>query len=274
MKLFRTSPFRAQHRPGLLVTIGIIALSAFAPQQSNAQGFDWTFAPYIWVPGVALDTTVENDPITGPDVSMNDLIDKLDGAFMGHFEGRRDRFGLFVDMIYLSLADSNVITIAPGGPISGDLTTDTNLKLKLYEIGGAYRIGNNDPGSVMFDILLGARVIDVDQNINLILPGPGMTPVNLPSEVSESDAFIGGRLVGKFSDKWHYKARADIGGGGSSGTFNIFGTVGYSFGQTGLFSLDLGYRYMTIKLKDSQDGTSTETDIILSGPLLGFVFTF
>ena len=81
-------------------------------------------------------------------------------------------------------------------------------------------------------------------------------------------------MFGKFTDKWHYKARADIGGGGTSGTFNIFGSVGYTFGQTVLFSLDLGYRYMTIKLKDSQDGTSTETDITLSGPLLGFIFIF
>jgi len=106
------------------------------------------------------------------------------------------------------------------------------------------------------------------------LPGPGATPVNLLSTVSESDAFIGGRLVGNLTDKWHYKARADIGGGGTSGTFNIFGSVGYTFGQAGMFSLDLGYRYMTIKLKDSQDGTSTETDITLSGPLLGFIFIF
>ena len=126
----------------------------------------------------------------------------------------------------------------------------------------------------MFDVLLGVRVVDVDQNINLILPGPGGTPVNRSNAVSESDAFIGGRLVGKFADRWHYSARADIGGGGTSGTFNILGSVGYSFGQTGLFSLDLGYRYMTIKLENNEDGTSTETDITLSGPLLGFIFTF
>ncbi len=254
--------------------MGIIAISAFAPQQSNAEGIEWTIAPYIWIPGVDLDTTVESDPIIGPGVSLNGLIDKLDGVFMGHFEGRGDRFGLFVDMIYLSLADSNVISIGPGGPILGDLNTDTNLTLKLYEIGGVYRIGNDDPGSAMFDILLGARVVDVDQNINLILPGPGMTPVNRSNAVSESDAFIGGRFSGNFADKWHYKARADIGGGGTSGTFNIFGSVGYTFGQTGLFSFDLGYRYMTIKIEDSQDGTSTETDITLSGPLLGFIFIF
>ena len=254
--------------------MGIIAISTFVPQLSNGQDFDWTIAPYIWIPGVEVDTSVDGGSIIGPEVPLNDLIDKLDGAFMGHFEGRREHFALFVDMIYLSLADNNVISISPGGPIVGDLTTDTSLKLKLYEIGGGYRIGSDDPGSAAFDILLGARVVDVDQNINLILPGPGMTPVDLSNTVSESDAFLGGRLVGKFSDKWHYKVRADIGGGGTNGTFNIFGAVGYTFGQTGLFSLDFGYRYLTIKLKNSQDGTSTDTDITLSGPLFGFIFRF
>ena len=274
MHLLKTSLFRASVRPGLLVAMGLISILAFTPQQSNAEGLDWTIATYIWLPSVELDTTVESDPIIGPDVSLDGLIDKLDGAFMGHFEGRGERFGLFADMIYVSLADSNVISIGPVGPILGDVTTDTNLTLKLYEIGGVYRIGNDDPGSAIFDILLGARVVDVDQNINLILPGPGATPVNLSNSVSESDAFIGGRLVGKFTDKWFYTARADIGGGGTGGTFNIFGAVGYTFGQTGLFSLDLGYRYMTIIIEDTQGGTSTETDITLSGPLLGFIFNF
>lgn len=258
----------------MLATMGVFAISAFAPQQAIAQGIEWTAAPYIWLPGISVDTTVENDPGGGPDLPLNDLIDKLDGAFMGHLEGRREKVGLYVDMIYVSLADNNVISIGPGGPIFGDLTTDTNLTLKLYEIGGAYRIGNDDPDSAMFDIILGARVVNVDMNINLTLPDPGMTPVHLPTVISETDAYIGGRLVGNFSNKWHYKIRADIGGGGTDGAINAFGAVGYSFGQTGLFSLDLGYRYMTIKLKNSEDGVSTETEIALSGPLLGFIFTF
>lgn len=274
MNQLNTSPFMAPLRPGLLVTIAGIAISGLLPQQSNADGIDWTVAPYFWGSGVGLDVTVNSNPIIGTDVPLSDLIDKLDGVFMGHFEGRGERFGLFVDTIYLSLADSNVIPIGPGGPILGELTIDTKMTLKLYELGGVYRMGDDSPGSAAFDILLGARLVDVNQNLNLILPGPAATPVNLSIAISETDAFFGGRLVGQFTDKWHYKARADIGGGGTDGTFNILGAVGYTFGQTGLFSLDLGYRYMTIELKKDQNGTRTETDITMSGPLLGFIFNF
>ncbi len=274
MKLLKANVFMVALRPSLLVTITIIAISGLLPQQSNAEGIDWTVAPYIWGSGVELDVIVNNDPVLGADVPLSDLLDKQDGVFMGHFEGRGERFGAFVDTIYLSLADSNVIPIGPGGPIVGDLITDMKMTLKLYELGGVYRIGDDSPGSTAFDILLGARLVDVDQNLDLILPGPAATPLNLSIAVSETDVFFGGRLVGKFTDKWHYKARADIGGGGTDGTFNILGAVGYTFGQTGLFSLDLGYRYMTIELENDQNGTRTETEITMSGPLLGFIFNF
>lgn len=274
MNLLKTSLFIAPFRPGLLVTAAVIAVSGLLPQQSNAQGIDWTIAPYFWGSGVVLDVTVNDDPVIGADVPLSDLIDKLDGVFMGHFEGRGERFGVFVDTIYLSLADSNVIPIGPGGPIIGDLTTDMSLTLKLYELGGAYRFGNDSPGSAAFDILLAARLVDIDQNLNLILPPPATTPVNLSIAVSETDVVLGGRLIGKFTEKWHYKLRADVGGGGTDGTFNALGTVGYTFGETGLFSLDLGYRYMTMNLKTDQNGTRIETDITMSGPMLGFIFNF
>ena len=266
MKLLNTS--------WLLVAVAIIVVSGLLPQQSRAEGIDWTIAPYLWGSGVGLDITVNDDPVIGVDVPLSDLIDKLDGVFMGHFEGRGERFGVFFDTISLSLADSNVITIGPGGPIIGDVTTDSSLKLKLYELGGAYRIGDDSPGSVAFDILLAARLVDIDQNIDLILPGPAATPGNLSIAISETDVVLGARLIGKFTEKWHYKLRADVGGGGTDGTFNALGTVGYTFGQTGLFSLDLGYRYMTIEVKSQQNGTRTETDITMSGPLFGFIFKF
>ena len=105
MKPLNTSLFLASLRPGLLVAIVIIAVSGLLPQRSNAEGIDWTIAPYFWGSGVGLDVTINDDPVIGTDVPLSDLIDKLDGVFMGHFEGRGERFGVFVDTIYLSLAD-------------------------------------------------------------------------------------------------------------------------------------------------------------------------
>jgi len=256
------------------VAVVCVLVLGLAPQSAKADDLDWTIAPYFWGAGVTLDVAVNNNPVIGADVSLKDLLDKLDGVFMGHAEGRGERFGLFVDTIYMSLAESNVIPIGPGGPILGDLITDMKLTLKLYDVGGIYRIPNAGSGSAQFDILLGARLVDVDQNLNAILPGPVAMPVNLTINVSETDVFLGGRVIGDFTDRWHYKVHADVSAGGTDGTYNLLGVVGYTFGETGLFSLDLGYRYMSIELKNDVSGMGIDSDLTMSGPLLGFIFNF
>ena len=98
--------------------------------------------------------------------------------------------------------------------------------------------------------------------------------VNQGIETSETDIFLGARLSGKFTEKWHYRLRADYAGGGTEGTINGIAAVGYTFGQTGLFSLDLGYRYMNIELKDEGANGTTGSEITMSGPILGFIFNF
>ena len=265
---------RASHRRYLSIALVCVLLLGLTPQRSNANDIEWTIAPYFWGAGVTLDVAVDGNPAIGADVSLKDILDKLDSVFMGHAEGRGERFGLFIDTIYMSLADSNVIPIGPGGPILGDLITDMKLTLKLYDVGGIYRVPNFSSGSTTFDILLGARLVDVDQNLDAILPGPSAMPVNLALNVSETDVFLGGRVMGDFTAKWHYKVRADFSAGGTDGTYNLLGAVGYTFGDTGLFSLDLGYRYMSIKLKNDVSGTAVESDLTMSGPIVGFIFNF
>ncbi len=255
---------------GLALVAGLISL----PSLSHAEGLKWTIAPYAWASDVGLDVLVNSDPLIGTSVPFNNLVDKLDGAFMGRVEMRADKFGAFIDAYVINLTDSSVIPVGPGGPIFGDLLINTDLTEKIYELGGFYRLGSPAPGSVSFDILLGGRKIDVDQSINIVLPGPGATPVNAELNISENDIFVGGRILGRFSEKWGYRIRADYGGGGTEGTLNAMASIAYTFGKTGLFSLDLGYRYFNIELKDDSNGTVFETEITMSGPTLGFIFNF
>ena len=269
-----TQNVRTSRRQIALAAVMLALTLSFAPQQSRADGLNWTIAPYLWASDVAMDVKVNGDPAFGVDVAFDDLLDKLDMAFMGHIEMSSDKFGALFDGIYISLADDKVIPIGPGGPILGDLTIDTSLKLNIYELGMFYRMGSGEVGSSAFDIVGGIRLVDVAQDIDIVLPGPGATPVNKQIDAAETDIFVGARLVGKFTEKWHYKLRADIAGGGTEGTINGLAAVGYTFGQSGLFSLDLGYRYMNIELKGENSAGTTESDITMSGPVLGFIFNF
>jgi len=186
-----------QRRLSFAVIVFAVSLG-LTSQQSRADDLVWTIAPYLWASDVGMDVTVNGDPALGGDVAFKDLIDKVDTALMGHVEVSSDTFGAFFDGISLDLSDNKVINLGPGGPILGDIPVDIGLKMKIYELGGFYRMGSGDVGSVAFDIIGGVRLVDITQNLDLVLPDP-IGVVSETIEESETDIFVGGRLVGKFS---------------------------------------------------------------------------
>ncbi len=255
----------------IVVTVLGLALGSSAVR---AQELEWTVAPYLWAADVGLDLRLNGDPALGVDVPFSDLVDKLDSAIMLHAEGRGENFGAYVDFITLDLSDSSVTPIGPGGPILGDLAVDARLGMDVIEAGGILRFGGAGPDAPDVDVLFGLRYLDIDQDIDITLPGPGGTVVDRRIAVSELDVLIGARVIGKFSERWGYKLRGDYATFGTEGTVNLFATVGYTFGQ-GLFTLDAGYRYMSFEVRENLDlDASSRSDLDFSGPLVGLIFNF
>jgi len=259
-----------------LKTIALALLLSFAglAEAQGSEDWQWTVAPYLWASDVGLDLTVNNDITIGGDADFKDLLDKVDTVFMGHFEGRKGRWGMYLDMIYLDLSDSSTLSVGPGGPILGDLTADAGMKMKLYDAGGIYRL--REPGDdIQFDLLAGVRYVDVDVELDLVLPGPGMMPVDIRTGPSETDLMLGARLIGFFADRWHWALRGDFSFGGTEGTYNGLATMGYTFGESRLFTLTAGYRYMSIEIDGvTTRGNRTTAETTMSGPVVGFVFDF
>ena len=256
---------------GALVLLLMTAGPAWA---QSAEDWAWTIAPYFWASDVGLDLTINGDTSIGGDADFRDLLDKVDMAFMGHAEGRKGRWGMYLDTIYMELSDSKSVSVGPGGPILRDLTADAGMKLKLYEAGGIYRL-NAQNAPTRFDVLAGLRYIDLDVDALLTLPGPAMNEIPIQTGPSETDLMLGVRAIGRFSERWNWGLRADYSFIGTEGTFNGLAMVGYTFGDSGLFSLELGYRYMSIEIDGtSRRGAATSADIVMSGPVVGAVFNF
>ena len=267
---------RDQERQILLRTpvLALLACAVGLPATTQAKDWEWTVAPYFWVADVGMDLTLNGEPALGTTVPFSDIIDKLDSAFMAHLEARNDRWGLYVDIIGMSVSDGAVTPVGPGGPIVGDLVTNTKLELGLVDLGAMRRFGPERPGGAVFDFLVGARTVDIDVTANVVLPGPAMTPVDFAVGPTETDLMFGGRFTGYFNERWHWRLHGDFSFGGTEGTVNGLASVGYTFGQ-GLFALDAGYRHMRIDFTGTTGGAgTTDSELTFSGPVIGAVFSF
>ena len=257
-------------------TIATLVLSASIGFAGNASAAEWIIAPYLWASDVSFSAKV-NDTDIGGEVDFADLLDKADAAFMGHFEGRNERWGGFLDIIYLDVSDTRTTELGPGGPVLGTVTADIGMTLKIYEAALLYRFGNAErkSGSHEVDVFAGARSLQVDAPVDISIQTAQPDPIELSGRLDESqtDFLMGARIMGYFNERWSWNIRGDYSAGGSEGIFNTHAMIGYTFGQ-GLFTLTGGYRYMDISLESTVEGAEAKTDITLSGPIVGFVFNF
>lgn len=241
-----------------------ILLLTLASTLSSADETDWLIAPYLWLPDISLDQTIDSGG-GGGGISASDLLSKTESAGMIRFEAARKRWGLTVDYIWLSLADQTSLQAEP--PLNIGIDIDGELDLTVIEFGGFYRPTGEIEG---INYLLGVRQIGTDKVI-VATPNNGQSQV-FDSDSDVTDVFLGGRYIHHFNDRWDLNVRADYSFGDSEGTLNLLTSVGVRV--AGPFGLQLGYRHAVIEFEENVDGVQNTTEISLSGPFLGFVFRF
>jgi len=228
---------------------------------------------YGWFPSV--DGTLNFDiPGTGGSASADasELVDKLQGVFMGTYEARKQKWSFLGDVIYLNLSNSdNKAASVPGGPGVGQVTVGAKQDMKAWVVGfyGGYNVHQSEKLST--DIIAGARYLSVDVDAKLDIAGP--LPPTLPSiKLSESvslwDAIIGVRGKATVNDKWYLPYHLDIGAGGSDLTWQALAGVGYRFNSWG--DVILAYRH----LEYDQGKKDLLQDVSFSGPALGLNIRF
>lgn len=231
------------------------------PLVSTADETEWLVAPYAWLSDVTLDQS--SGP--GGSISASDLLDKSDAVGMIRVEAARNRWGLTLDYVFLSVSDG-VFLPSPPLPVSLDVIVD--LDTSIVELGGFYRPSGNYSG---VNYLFGIRNINTEETL-LLTPGGGGPTQRFDSDETFTDVYAGVRYLHRFDDKWDLALRGDLSFGDSEGTLNLLASVGYRFNST--FALNLGYRHLAIEFEDSSSGVSETIDIEMSGPLLGFLFRF
>jgi len=227
-------------------------LLAAGSARADSSGMDWLGVVYLWGADIGVD--VRDRSI---DVSFSDVVDKLEMGFMGHVEAQGDDFGGFVDVVYMSVADSRSI-----GPASlrGD------LDMTLMDLAMVW-----NPAPERFtgpEVYGGFRYLSIDVGLRATLLPPPEPPVSTGIDKSYTDFLLGGRYMAPINDSWRLIFNGDMSAGDSEGTWSL---AGYGVYRNGPHRFYAGYRHLEAEVEARN---SERVDMSFSGPVLGYGFAF
>lgn len=241
----------------LLATASLCTTAVAHASPSSGGAWDWIIAPYGWAASVGTDLRTTTPPSeSSVDTSFNDLIDKIDGAFMVRAEGQGDKFGIFADFTYLGLADGND---------RRGFHSETDFDTRLIDVA---MVWSPDPDRFNgFETFAGVRVLDTDFTTVLTPNNPAFPTVIIDNNETLTDFLLGARWTHQFNDRWGMTLRGDGSWGDTDGTWNaqILGQYHMTHG-----SWAFGYRYMDLGFEPGNNHVSVE----LSGPVIGYAFRF
>jgi hypothetical protein len=241
-----------------------LAVGALGASSAPAQDSGWQvrLTPYFWAIGISGDVTAPY-PLPGREVQADfgDVLDHLDGAFLGTADVRYGRFGVVGDFVYLAVGGGE--TLNPTNlPTIG---TKVKLTATTATLAAYYRVYDSERGSV--DLLGGARFNSFETKLNATVGGPG---ISRKSSKDWTDPIVGVRGTMRTGARGSVTGYADYGGFGvnDSTVWQILGTYNYQW--TDNIGVVAGLRYWSLKV----DKPFLTYDLDIFGPLIGVSFTF
>ena len=235
--------------------------TATTPRSQPAPDDRWhfQFTPYFWLASLH-GTAGVGTRSTQVDESFGDVWHVLNFAFMGTVEARKRKLVVLVDTEYVSIEDDK----ATPGPLFSSL----NAKFKTFifdpEVG--YRVYENSENGSSLDVLGGVRVWHVNTDLTF---SPGiLAGVEVEGSRNWVDGVAGVRGRAALSKKAFVTGKADLGGGGSKFTYQLFGGVGYSIKEN--IALIGGYRVLDVNY--NKNGFLYNMN--QRGPIFGVGFKF
>lgn len=240
-------------RAALTAMIPMCSISATAAAATGDDGWDWTIAPYLWAPSFGVDLNRDTPPF-GTETRFTDLVSKIDMAALVHAEGQGDRFGIFGDVVFLSLGDSATRPV---------FSSRSSLDATIAEVAGVWNV---EPARYEgLDVFAGLRYFDVDLDVDIDPVNPAFPSVRLGTDASYSDFLVGARYNARFSDRWGMTLRGDGSWGDTDGSVGASVLVNYRV-KWGAWLF--GYRYLSVDLPTA----GQNVDLDLSGPIIAFGF--
>ena len=229
------------------------------PQAVDADKWQFQLTPYLWIAGISGQAGIGN-LITDVDAGITDSNVDLNFGIMGTFEARKNRFIILTDLQYSNLGTDRAT------PRSLFSSASADFKTFVLDPEVGYRIVDNPEKGAFVDVLGGIRYwhLRTDLTFNAGL----LSTVTATRSRSWVDAVAGIRGRAHITKRVFLTGKADLGGGGSKFTYQLFGGAGVLVGKR--YALIAGYRDLNVNY--DKDGFLFDTS--LQGPVLGFGIKF
>lgn len=268
-----------------------------------ASGWQFSFTPYGWMININGDFSTGGNTVAVNE-SFFDIVDKADSlaAFMGYFEARKGKLGVFADVIWLDLGFSSRIN-TKGSPfarfprvvVSAVGKAEVDYQSTIIGSGLAYEVAHwqNASGShTALDLLGGARYWNEEVSLSVNLTGTLAVDLkrlgfnfNRSRSIAVAkgrtlewvDPFVGARVRHQIAPGKELRVRGSIGGFGVGSEFSWQAGANYGFQTRCLgmpLNLAIGYRALYVDYSESGPFGKNGLDALQHGPMMGITFNW
>jgi len=238
----------------IVLSFALVAgCAARAAAQSSDGGWQTTVAPYAMGATIVGTTAIRGEQLD-INVAASDVLKNLKWGVMGLVAARKNNWGIGSDFTWASLAATSADPAITVEPTFGLLAV-----YGLRRLGATTELTYGFRWNVLKNSFLSVNRSGVQSSQRQQWIDP---VVGLSLHTSESDARL------------HASVYGEVGGFGLGSTFawQIFPRIGVRL--TRRFSLDAGYRWMDTDYDTGEGDQRFVWDMMMEGPVIGFVFRF
>lgn len=255
----------------MISLLTLILLSAgFNQKVLAAEEWEFEVTPYIF--GSALSGTTGIKGVEADlDMSFSDILENLDGGFMGLFTARQGRWKYNFEAVYFKLKTDDTKSISgPGGRLTADGALEVSTQMNIYQAGLGYAWIE---GTTSVDLIAALRNtnIDLDADLNITAtPSITFEDNSLSASISEgwTDLVVGARATHTISENVDLVGYFDVGAGDSDLTYQLLAGVNWEFSEG--YYAKVAYRVLDWDYEDN----GFKWDMQADGALLGLGIRF
>ena len=221
-------------------------------------------APYLWA--INMNGHVQVGPLQATvSQSFSDIMKHFEGGGMLWLNARKDKFGVFANLLYSVLKQDQTIRT---------ITIGARNNFGIFSAGVSYEVmrysAANQVSQIALELFAGARNTLNNTKLNV-------DRLSFSDKQNWTDPIIGTRLTLDLNKQWQLVGSADIGGINKHHSYDLQGYIGYKPSKPLVFKdpvLYLGYRSL-YQHYSSGDGLGLYVwNMHINGPVIGFKIIF